>query len=156
MKTQVSGYLRPGAIELKDQKVGDMMSKVYWKRIYEPSDTEDGYRILIDRLWPRGLTKERAAVDHWSKPISPSTPLRQAYHQGLIDYDTFARKYKQELTDNSYYQEFITLIKDHLKVGNVTLMYSNKEPEFTHVSVLQTYIEKISGIKSFYIKSSES
>lgn len=132
------------------------MSTLYWKRIYEPSATEDGYRILIDRLWPRGLTKEKAAVDHWSKPISPSTPLRQAYHQGLIDYDTFATKYEQELKDNPYYGEFITLIKEHLKGCNVTLMYSNKEPEFTHVSVLQSYIEKISGIKSVYVKSKES
>jgi len=133
-----------------------MMFTLFWKRVYEPATVEDGYRILIDRLWPRGLTKGKAKLDHWSKPISPSTPLRQAYHQGLIDYDVFALKYEQELKDNPYTMEFISLIRDHLISRNVTLLYSNKEPEFTHVSVLRAYIEKIAGIKSFYIKSKES
>ncbi|SHJ73320.1 DUF488 domain-containing protein [Parasporobacterium paucivorans] len=126
------------------------MSALFWKRVYKPASREDGYRILVDRLWPRGLKKERAALDNWSKLISPSTALRQAYHQGVLDYDSFAADYEQELEHNPYFEEFTTLIKDHLKNGNVTLVYSSKEPKLSHIPTLQAHIEKESGIKSVY------
>lgn len=126
------------------------MNALFWKRVYMPPAKEDGYRILVDRLWPRGLKKERVALDNWSKFISPSTALRQAYHKGKLDYDDFAAKYKLELENNPYFEEFITLIKNHLKSGNVTLIYSNKEPKYSHIPTLQAHIEKESGIKSEY------
>ncbi|MCE5225569.1 MAG: DUF488 family protein [Porphyromonadaceae bacterium] len=89
-------------------------------------------------------------MDNWSKSISPSAALRRAYHQGMLDYDAFAVNYEQELEHNPYFEEFITLIKEHLKIGNVTLIYSGKEPKLSNIPTLQAHIEKESGIKSKY------
>ena len=70
-----------------------MSNKIFWKRIYEESKPEDGFRILIDRLWPRGITKEAAALGEWAKEITPSAELRKAYHRGEIPYAPFAARY---------------------------------------------------------------
>ena len=91
------------------------MNKLQWKRVYETPENNDGYRILVDRLWPRGLKKENAKIDYWAKSITPSAELRQAYHKEEINYDTFAEKY-------------------------VTLVYANKIPELSHIPTLKDFI----------------
>ena len=73
------------------------MNNLKWKRIYEDFEKEDGYRILIDRLWPRGLSKEKANIEYWAKDITPSSKIRQEFHKNEINYKVFSEKYKQEL-----------------------------------------------------------
>ena len=74
--------------------------KVNIKRIYGPAEKNDGYRILVDRLWPRGLTKESAKIDLWLKEVAPTTELRQWFHAGKGGFDEFKVKYNRELKEN--------------------------------------------------------
>ena len=116
------------------------MNKLQWKRVYETPENNDGYRILVDRLWPRGLKKENAKIDYWAKSITPSAELRQGYHKEEINYDTFAEKYGKELGKNPDFNDFMVLIKKYLKNGNVTLVYANKIPELSHIPTLKDFI----------------
>ena len=97
-----------------------MSNKIFWKRIYEESKPEDGFRILIDRLWPRGITKEAAALGEWAKEITPSAELRKAYHRGEISYTQFASMYETELAENPAFKNFANNIRAQLKKSPVT------------------------------------
>jgi len=104
------------------------------KRVYaEPSD-EDGWRILVDRLWPRGLTKEKARVDLWLKEIAPSTELRKWFDHDQSKWDEFQKRYLSELKEN---KDAIQTLKDQLKKGKVTLVYGAKDQEYNDAVVLQ-------------------
>lgn len=70
-----------------------MNHKILLKRIYEPRDEQDGYRVLVDRLWPRGIKKETARLDEWAKEITPSTEIRKLYHQGEMPFEGFSQAY---------------------------------------------------------------
>jgi hypothetical protein len=118
------------------------MGKLYWKRIYEPAETQDGFRILVDRLWPRGIAKASASLGDWAKDIAPSSELRKAYHAGEIDYGYFSAMYAKELAENQASQKFLDTIKAKLQVGNVTLLYAVKEPAKSHIPTLQEFIKK--------------
>ena len=74
-----------------------MENRILLKRIYEPPEESDGYRILVNRLWPRGIKKEAAHLDEWAKVITPSTEIRRLYHQGEMPFDGFAEAYQEEL-----------------------------------------------------------
>ena len=124
------------------------MSRLFWKQVYKLAAEDDGFRILVDRLWPRGLKKEGAALDYWAKSIAPSSALRQAYHQGEIDYPAFRANYERELEHNPDVQRFAALIKERLQCGNVTLVYASKEPEHSHLPALRSHIEKELGIEA--------
>jgi len=107
------------------------------KRVYdEPSDT-DGTRILIDRLWPRGLTKVQAKVDLWLKEIAPSTALRQWFGHDPRKWDEFKKHYQDELHKNS---EAVSQLRAHIAKGKVTLVYSAKDQEHNDAVVLQEYL----------------
>ncbi|WP_205341423.1 DUF488 domain-containing protein [Denitrificimonas caeni] len=104
------------------------------KRVYaEPSD-EDGRRILVDRLWPRGLTKEKARVDLWLKEIAPSTELRKWFAHDPSKWDEFQKHYLSELKEN---KDAIQALKDALKKGRVTLVYGAKDQEHNDAVVIQ-------------------
>lgn len=103
------------------------------KRIYEPQSPQDGYRILVDRLWPRGIKKENPGIDLWFKDIAPSTPLRQWFNHEAAKWPAFTRKYKEELQQSEALQELKTLIK---KEQRVTLLYSAKEEKYNQAVVL--------------------
>ena len=118
------------------------MGKLLWKRVYDPPEKEDGFRILADRLWPRGISKEKACLGEWAKEITPSSDLRQAYHRGEIDYETFSSLYAKELAQNPGTKDFTDKIKAELKKGNVTVLYANKDVEQSHIPVLRRFIEK--------------
>lgn len=96
------------------------------KRIYEPYNKEtDGFRILVDRLWPRGISKERAELDLWLKDIGPSTKLRQWFNHEVDKWPAFKKKYRTELkAKNGYLDEIKTAAKKH-KI--VTLLYGAKD-----------------------------
>ena len=118
------------------------MGNLLWKRVYNPPEKGDGFRILADRLWPRGISKEKACLDEWAKEIMPSSDLRQAYHRGEIDCETFSALYAKELAQNSGAKDFTDKIKAELKKGNVTVLYANKDVEQSHIPVLRRFIEK--------------
>jgi uncharacterized protein YeaO (DUF488 family) len=107
------------------------------KRVYEQPDKKDGIRILVDRLWPRGLTKKKAAVDIWLKEISPSTPLRKWFKHEPIKWNDFFKKYLNELKAN---KELVMLLKKETKKGTVTLLYGAKDQEHNEAIVLLYYI----------------
>lgn len=110
--------------------------KIIIKRVYEPSVKEDGFRILVDRLWPRGLTKQKAKVDLWLKDIAPSTELRKWFAHDHKKWESFKEKYKLELKDKS---DLVDMIKQLEKEKeNITLLYSAKDEEFNDAVVLKS------------------
>ena len=116
------------------------MGKLQWKRVYDAPEESDGYRILIDRLWPRGMKKEAAELSDWAKNIAPSTDLRKKYHNGEISYEDFAIAYDKELSENPGLPAFAEEIKDRLRNGNVTLLYAGKEPDKSQIPTLRAHI----------------
>lgn len=118
-------------------------NRIKWKRVYEEISADDGFRILVDRLWPRGVKKETAKIDYWAKIITPTMELRKNYHNGIINFKEFSEKYKKELEENNDFEEFRGIILEKLKNGNVTLIYASKTPELSHIPVLQKFIEKM-------------
>jgi len=93
------------------------------KRVYEKADIEDGTRILVDRLWPRGLTKEKAAIDLWLKEIAPSTELRKWFGHEPAKWNEFRERYIQELKNN---EKQTSMLKEQLKKGAVTYSMPQK------------------------------
>ena len=104
------------------------------KRVYEQPDEDDGRRILVDRLWPRGLTKEKASVDLWLKDIAPSTELRKWFGHDPNKWEDFKERYLIELKENT---EQIRLLKQEIEKGVVTLVYGAKDAEHNEALVLQ-------------------
>ncbi|SCD21173.1 hypothetical protein PSM36_2368 [Proteiniphilum saccharofermentans] len=110
------------------------------KRIYDQLGDDDGYRILIDRLWPRGISKENAHVDLWLKEIAPSTELRKWFQHDPAKWEEFGGRYRKELFKE---KENLHRIKDLEKEhGNVTLLYAGKDEEHTHALVLLKMLNK--------------
>ncbi len=111
-----------------------MAAKLSIKRVYETPSGEDGCRILIDRLWPRGLTKEKAQVDLWLKEISPSADLRKWFGHDPEKWPEFRKKYKAEINNNA---EASQVLKNEIKKNEkVTLVYSAKDEEHNDAVVL--------------------
>lgn len=115
------------------------MYKIQLKRTYEPADKNDGYRILVDRLWPRGLTKEKAAVDEWLKDIAPTTELRKWFKHDPKKWTEFKKRYRDELKEHMPLVEYI--LKKARK-ERVTLLYSAKDEEHNDALVLKDFIDK--------------
>jgi len=108
--------------------------KIRIKRVYEQPDKHDGRRILVDMLWPRGLTKEKANVDLWLKDIAPSTDLRKWFNHDLNRWEEFKERYLAELKGNS---EQIRLLKLELEKSAVTLVYAAKDEEHNEAVVIR-------------------
>lgn len=104
------------------------------KRVYDDPAPDDGFRVLVDRLWPRGLTKERAAVDLWAKDVAPSTELRKAFHHGGLPWDDFAAAYRDELTRA---EVAVGVLRTELaKHPQSTLLYGAHDGEHNHAAIL--------------------
>ncbi len=108
--------------------------KIRIKRVYEQPDEHDGRRILVDRLWPRGLTKEKASIDLWLKDIAPGTELRKWFAHDTGRWEEFKERYLAELKENS---EQIRILKQELDKGVVTLVYGAKDEEHNQAVVIQ-------------------
>ncbi len=108
------------------------------KRVYEPWAQSDGTRFLVDRLWPRGLTKEKAHVDVWLKEIAPSTELRTWFGHDPDKWAEFQTRYPSELAAND---RAVSTILDALNDGTVTLVYAAKDEEHNEAVVLKYYLE---------------
>jgi len=104
------------------------------KRVYEKRSDADGMRILVDRLWPRGLTKEKAAVDLWLKNIAPSTELRKWFGHDPNKWKEFMKRYRLELKKN---KKQALLLKEQARRGTVTLLYGAKDEEHNEAIVIK-------------------
>ena len=109
------------------------------KRVYEAPQKDDGTRILVDRLWPRGLTKEKAKVDLWLKEIAPSTGLRKWFGHDPKKWRSFRKRYETELKDHA---DEIKLLKSKVKEGTVTLIYGARDQEHNEALVLKEFLER--------------
>jgi uncharacterized protein YeaO (DUF488 family) len=109
------------------------------KRAYEPAQVSDGYRVLVDRLWPRGLTKEKLKLDAWMKEVSPSTELRKEFHQEAARWAEFQRRYSSELRAQ---QTLISELRSRARSGTVTLVYAARDETHNNAAALKNYLEK--------------
>ncbi|MVU81798.1 DUF488 family protein [Nocardia sp. ET3-3] len=106
------------------------------KRVYDAPDAADGRRVLVDRLWPRGVSKQAAGIDEWAKDVTPSNDLRKWYHADpRTRRAEFERKYRIELGDDEHQQGLARLRREAAE-GPLTLVTATKEPEYSHVPVL--------------------
>lgn len=104
------------------------------KRVYEPPSDEDGYRVLVDRLWPRGLSEESAHVDLWLRRIAPTTELRKWYGHDVGKWPQFQERYRDEIANHGELLDLIRDIERHRKV--VTLLFGAKDEEHNEANVL--------------------
>lgn len=111
--------------------------KIKIKRVYEKPEKGDGKRILVDRLWPRGLTKEKADIDLWLKEVAPSTELRKWFGHDPDKWNEFQKRYLKELKNN---KEKIAVLKEQVKGGLVTLVYGAKDEEHNEALVLKKWL----------------
>jgi len=109
------------------------------KRIYDPASRTDGKRILVDRLWPRGIRKDEAAIDEWLKDIAPSTELRKSFGHDPAKWPQFKARYTKELQDHA---GIIDELRRKAKKGRVTLLFSAKDAEHNNAVVLKEVLDR--------------
>ena len=112
------------------------------KRIYLPAEDTDGYRILVDRLWPRGIKKENAKVDLWAKDVAPSTELRKWFDHIPERFNEFKERYHTELQGTEAFSNLLKAIQEH---DNATLLFSAKDEEHNNAVVLKDIIASLNG-----------
>lgn len=115
------------------------MKPIVIKRIYEMYDEDDGYRILTDRLWPRGVKKETAHLDEWNKQIAPSTELRKWFDHKPERLKEFAKRYREELLQNAV--DELHRIRQVAVKKKVTLLYAARDPECNHAMILRDILK---------------
>ncbi len=116
------------------------MPTIHIKRIYDQPSNGDGVRIFVDRLWARGLKKEKVKIDEWAKDLAPSTELRKWYHADKDRWNDFKSKYRAELKMNDAVDTFLQV---HKKDKIITLLFSAKDTTHTHAMVLQEYLQEL-------------
>ncbi|MBH0010227.1 DUF488 domain-containing protein [Salinibacterium sp. SWN1162] len=113
------------------------MTDVTIARIYEQPRAADGFRVLVDRLWPRGVSKRAAQVDEWNKDLAPSTALRIWWNHDADMFDDFATRYRAELDERLEVAAAIEQLRTH---HTVTLLYAARDPEINHAIILRDYV----------------
>jgi uncharacterized protein YeaO (DUF488 family) len=116
-----------------------MARVIQTKRVYAPPSRDDGYRILVDRLWPRGLSKAKAKVDLWLKDVAPSTELRKWFAHDPAKWTEFKRRYTAEL---KLHRDQMAIVKQHAEKGPVTLLFGARDEEHNEALVLQHLLQK--------------
>lgn len=116
----------------------DARGRLRLKRAYEPAESADGLRVLVDRLWPRGLHKDEARIDLWLKEIAPSNELRQWFGHDPVRWKEFQRKYRAELRDHA---DHLRKIEDALHEGPVTLLFAAHDEEHNNAVALKGVLE---------------
>lgn len=120
------------------------MAELRTKRIYDTPSGEDGFRVLVDRLWPRGISKERAALSAWWKDIAPSSELRKWFGHKAEHFEEFTEKYWLELSMGEAASIHTKEAAAHLADGeNVTLLYGAKDPKINHACVLRRWMTEM-------------
>ena len=115
------------------------MGKILVKRVYEPAAKSDGFRVLVDRLWPRGISKSDVKLDLWLRDIGPSTALRKWFNHDPARWVEFQRRYHTELKTK---RELLGELKAHAKKGSVTLLYSAKDEQHNQAVALRSFLSK--------------
>src|SRR5579875_2029965 len=116
---------------------------IFLKRVYEPFDEADGCRVLVDRLWPRGVSKVEARLDFWVKDAAPSSGLRKWFGHKPELFDEFRSRYLDELRTNEPQIQAVKQIMDLAEKGRVTLLYGAKDPVHNHAVVLYEELERV-------------
>ncbi len=109
------------------------------KRIYEEPSEDDGARVLIDRLWPRGISKERASLDRWEKDLAPSDELRRWFGHDPAKWEEFLRRYRAELEGK---EEALARLRQEAGEGTVTLLYAARDEDRNNAVALKRYVEE--------------
>ena len=110
------------------------MKTIQLKRVYEDKSKDDGYRVFVDRLWPRGVSKEDAHFDEWMKELAPSTELRKWFDHKPERFEEFSKRYKKELAEK---KELLDKLKELAKKRKVTLLFAAKDTEINNAVVIQ-------------------
>ncbi|MDA6065853.1 DUF488 domain-containing protein [Idiomarina abyssalis] len=110
------------------------------KRIYDDASSDDGYRVLVDKLWPRGISKDAANLDEWIKDIAPSNELRKWFHSNRSEWGEFRNRYLSELKKH---KEALRDLASKASSEKVTLLYSSKDTEHNNAVVLKEYLNKL-------------
>ncbi len=113
---------------------------IFLKRVYEKPASEDGKRILVERLWPRGLRKEEAKIDEWLKDVAPSTELRKWYSHDPSKWADFKKRYWKELETK---KDIVSRLAKESKESKVTFVFGSKEGKLNNANALKEYIEKL-------------
>jgi len=113
--------------------------KIKLKRVYAQPSQDDGYRILVDRLWPRGFSREMLKIDQWMREVAPSDALRKWFSHDPKKWEDFLKRYKEELNTNEAFQKLVELVKNK---ETVTLVYSAKDEEHNQAVALKMFIEE--------------
>jgi uncharacterized protein YeaO (DUF488 family) len=116
-----------------------MKTKIRIKRVYDEPAASDGRRVLVDRLWPRGLSKEKAKIDHWAKDIAPSNELRKWYGHDPAKWDEFRKRYFAELGKN---KAGVNALIEAMGTGPVSFVYSSTERTINNAEALKLYLER--------------
>lgn len=110
------------------------------KRVYDPPGKEDGFRVLVDRVWPRGVKKEALALDLWLKEVAPSGQLRKWFGHDPAKWPEFRKRYEAELKEK---KEEIGLLKERCDSGSLTLVFSARDIEHNNAVALKKYLESL-------------
>lgn len=116
------------------------MHSIKIKRIYEPYESDDGYRVLVDRLWPRGISKSDAKLDEWAKDQTPSNELRTGLHNGELVWEVFASLFAKQLEESDSFEAWKSGIKEKLKTQDITFLTAAKLEPHNHVEVLKDLV----------------
>ncbi|MEM9729072.1 MAG: DUF488 family protein [Myxococcota bacterium] len=114
--------------------------KIRIKRVYEPVEPGDGIPVLVDRLWPRGLSKEAAQIDVWVKELAPSTELRRWFHGDEGNWSEFKRRYRRELEAR---KESAAALRERLGEKGATFVYATKAEAHNHAQLLKAFLERV-------------
>ena len=115
------------------------MKPIRLKRVYEKPEAADGYRILVDRLWPRGLSKKKAKIDLWCKEAAPSRDLRRWFDHETDRWEEFRRRYFAEL---DAHEGALDEIVERVRTGRVTLVFASREARYNNATALKEYLEQ--------------
>lgn len=122
------------------------MSNIFLKRVYEPYEEVDGCRILVDRLWPRGISKDAAKLSYWFKDLAPSSELRKWFCHKPELFAEFRIRYLDELRTDKQKREYIQQIYEMAAQGPVTILYGAKETVHNHAQVLMEELGRLVGM----------
>lgn len=120
------------------------MARIQIKRVYDPAEEADGTRILIDRLWPRGIRKETLKLDGWPKELAPSTEARREFGHKAENFDAFASRYRMELDTSDAARAYIEVLRTQ-RPQTLTLLYAARDPQINHAVVLKQWLDERLG-----------
>lgn len=115
--------------------------KIQIKRVYEPAEPSDGMRILVDRLWPRGIKKVNLRMDDWAKVLTPSTEARKAFGHKAQNFESFKSRYLAELNSNPEAAAYVQKLREEAP-QTLTLLYAARDPQINHAIILKGWLEE--------------